>query len=372
MYIDYPDLLRLENKMNRLFLIDSNPTEGAVLKHLLSNRADIDFIGQAYNGKQGIKMIKELKPQIVFLEISKNTKRNNLKLIPLIKSISDDIFIVAISMYYEFIMIQTAFNYGAYTYLMKPMNIEELFLLLNKFSHKIKSNSIETCSFDQLNPYIKYEFIIEKIKYSPSEEIDKTINEIYYDVFNSSENTIEHLIKQCKILANLLLEHSDDKNNDQSNHHDVLVILTNSFKSKLNHLYSKSEIFKHLSNFINDCNHIFNNEVHNLGIERITRAKTLVKQWIETEKNVTLEIIAQEMYLSPYYLSRMFKKIEGVTFIDYVLNCRIEKAKVQLLTTNETIELIAIGCGYNEPNSFRRMFRKKTGVSPSEYRLTRI
>lgn len=358
--------------MNKLFVIDSNPTEGTVMKHLLSNRADIDFIGQAYNGKQGIKMIKELQPQIVFLEISKNTRRNNLKLIPIIKSISNDIFIVALSMYYEFIMIQTAFNYGAYTYLLKPINVEELFLLLNKFSEKIKSNGIETYPFDQLNPYTKFEVIIEKIKYCPSEEIDKVINEIYFDVFYSNENAINHLIKQCKMLTNLLLQHSDDKNNDKSKNYDVLLILIDSFKSKLNHLQSKNEIFNHLSNFIKDCNHIFNNEVQNIGIERITRAKTLVKQWIETEKNVTLEIIAQEMYLSPYYLSRMFKKIDGITFIDYVLNCRIDKAKVQLLTTNETIEFIAISCGYNEPNSFRRMFRKKTGVSPSDYRLTRI
>lgn len=298
--------------MNKLFVIDSNPTEGTVMKHLLSNRADIDFIGQAYNGKQGIKMVKELQPQIVFLEISKNTKRNNLKLIPLIKSISDDIFIVAISLHYEFIMIQTAFNYGAYTYLLKPINIEELFLLLNNISQKIKSNGIQPYPSDQLNPYAKFEVIIEKIKYSSSEEIDQVINEIYSEVLDSNEDTIEHLIKQCKMLTSSLLQHSDDKNNDKSKNHDVLVILINSFKSKLNHFQSKNEIFSHLSNFIKDCNHIFNKEFQDLGSERITRAKTLIKQWIETEKNVTLEIIAQEMYLSPYYLSRMFKKIDGI------------------------------------------------------------
>jgi len=354
--------------MNTLFVIDSNPLEGEVLKRLLSSHADIDFIGQAYNGKQGIKMIKELHPQIVFLEISNNKKRNNLKLIPLIKSISNDIFIVVQTMHYEFLMIQTAFNFGAYTYFVKPINIDALSQLLTTITQKIKSNSMQTNQLDQTSFYVKFEDTVKKIKYSPNERICQVINEIYADVLDSDKETIENQIKQCKMLATTLLHYSDIEDTDKSSNSDVIIALVSSFKSKLNHLHSKNELFNHLSNFIKDCNQTFNNEVHNLGFERITKAKLLVKQWIEAEKNVNLEIIAQEMYLSPYYLSRLFKKVDGITFIDYVLDCRIEKAKVQLLTTNETIEFIAISCGYNESNSFRRMFRKKTGVSPSDYR----
>ena len=85
-------------------------------------------------------------------------------------------------------------------------------------------------------------------------------------------------------------------------------------------------------------------------------------------QEITLEAVAQKVFLSPFYLSRSFKKYTGINFLDYVSQRRIERAKTLLLTTNQTIETNSVEVRYEEVNSFRRLFRRRTGMSPSEYR----
>ncbi|MDH3219836.1 MAG: helix-turn-helix domain-containing protein [Gammaproteobacteria bacterium] len=66
--------------------------------------------------------------------------------------------------------------------------------------------------------------------------------------------------------------------------------------------------------------------------------------------------------------SRRFKQATGDRPMDYVHMIRIEKAKKELETGNETIEQIGIEVGYEDPASFRRMFKRKVGLTPSIYR----
>lgn len=66
---------------------------------------------------------------------------------------------------------------------------------------------------------------------------------------------------------------------------------------------------------------------------------------------------------------RRFKSATGYTPLDYVQTLRIEEAKQMLETSDEPIDDIAESVGYDEPNSFRRLFKRTTGISPHQYRL---
>lgn len=83
---------------------------------------------------------------------------------------------------------------------------------------------------------------------------------------------------------------------------------------------------------------------------------------------LTLEEVAEHAGMSPYYFSKLFKEQFGVTFIDYVTNVRIERAKEALVRTDFSLKEICFSVGYNDPNYFSRVFKKQTGWSPSEYR----
>ena len=72
--------------------------------------------------------------------------------------------------------------------------------------------------------------------------------------------------------------------------------------------------------------------------------------------------------MSSYYYSRVFKKMTGVNFITYVTDRKIEIAQDMLVETDMPVINIAYELSYNEPNYFSKAFKRKVGMSPTEYR----
>lgn len=75
--------------------------------------------------------------------------------------------------------------------------------------------------------------------------------------------------------------------------------------------------------------------------------------------------------MNPQYLCRIFKQITSLSPIDYVNYLRIEQACTLLTTTTMPIIEIALDCGFNDCSYFARVFQKRKGVAPSEYRKQR-
>jgi two-component system response regulator YesN len=88
----------------------------------------------------------------------------------------------------------------------------------------------------------------------------------------------------------------------------------------------------------------------------------------EFNKNITLDLVAAEVGLSPQYLSKVFKKKYGSTFIEYLTNKRLNYAKELLRKGNMSIKEISKLIGYEDPNYFCKVFKKETGTSPKNYR----
>ncbi len=68
------------------------------------------------------------------------------------------------------------------------------------------------------------------------------------------------------------------------------------------------------------------------------------------------------------YMSSRFTKLAGVSFTHYRLNAKLNHAKNLLLTTDKTIDKISEDLGYYNPSSFMKLFKKETGITPSQYR----
>ncbi|EKD27212.1 MAG: AraC family two component transcriptional regulator [uncultured bacterium] len=85
-------------------------------------------------------------------------------------------------------------------------------------------------------------------------------------------------------------------------------------------------------------------------------------------KKITLNDAAKLVFLSPKYLSRIFKQKTGSGFNEYSLKIRMNKAKDLLDNTEFTIDQIAHDIGYENVESFIRMFKKINGITTTEYR----
>ena len=67
-------------------------------------------------------------------------------------------------------------------------------------------------------------------------------------------------------------------------------------------------------------------------------------------------------------IKRRFKRATGLALIDYLQNLRIEEAKQQLETTGHPVDEIGCAIGYEDASFFRRLFKRRTGVAPAQYR----
>lgn len=83
---------------------------------------------------------------------------------------------------------------------------------------------------------------------------------------------------------------------------------------------------------------------------------------------INLDIVAQHACMSKFYFSKIFKKEVGTSYQDYINNRRIEKAKALVKNNSCTITEVAFAVGYGDISHFERMFKRKVGYTPSQYR----
>lgn len=98
----------------------------------------------------------------------------------------------------------------------------------------------------------------------------------------------------------------------------------------------------------------------------ITRAKEFIKQ--HQGEDLSLSQVAKAVNTSTFYFCKMFKKVTGINFTDYVSRVRIENAKNLLLNPNLRVSEIAYEVGFQSLTHFNRVFKKVVGQSPTEYR----
>ncbi len=95
-----------------------------------------------------------------------------------------------------------------------------------------------------------------------------------------------------------------------------------------------------------------------------------IQKWMEDHfaENISIDDLADKAGISPRHFKRRFKKATGETPLAYRQLLRIENAKRKLETTRDTINDITWNVGYEDIHSFRKLFKKNTGLSPKEYR----
>ena len=72
--------------------------------------------------------------------------------------------------------------------------------------------------------------------------------------------------------------------------------------------------------------------------------------------------------MNPSYLSRLFREEKGITLKEYILQKKIERAKELLRRKNISVKMVSNSVGLTDPLYFSRIFKRKTGLSPLEFK----
>ncbi len=103
--------------------------------------------------------------------------------------------------------------------------------------------------------------------------------------------------------------------------------------------------------------------------KHIERIKIILK-YIETnyQSPISIDEIADVCGFSASHFMKFFKNTMGTSFVDYLNDYRLSMASRMLLSSDDTILMIASDCGYDNLSYFNRIFKKKYGMTPREYR----
>lgn len=112
-------------------------------------------------------------------------------------------------------------------------------------------------------------------------------------------------------------------------------------------------------------NHVADNK-NQKNLQAIQKAAEYIRK--NYRNKLTIDDIAQEVYLSPCYVSRIFKQGLGCTLMEYLTQIRVEEAKTLLKNPKYNVMQVAEESGFEDPGYFTRVFKKLEGITPSRYK----
>lgn len=112
------------------------------------------------------------------------------------------------------------------------------------------------------------------------------------------------------------------------------------------------------------------NKVNSDKTGDVTNSTLNVIKYVENHfhEKICISVVARKCFISQYKFSRAFKQENGVTFREYLVNYRLDKARELLNDSKLTVGDVSFAVGFLDHSYFARMFKSKVGLSPSEYR----
>jgi AraC family transcriptional regulator len=101
---------------------------------------------------------------------------------------------------------------------------------------------------------------------------------------------------------------------------------------------------------------------------KLRRALEYISDKLEQQSGIALDVVAQEVGMSRFHFSRVFKESMGLSPINYIVRQRIERAKKLLTETELPIADIALQAGFSGQSHFTTFFRKLVGLTPRDFR----
>lgn len=384
----------------KLLIADDEPKIRRGLLHILKKAdLDLDILEPVKNGDLALKSMEQNRPDILLADICM-PKVNGLELIKRAKEINPYIVVIIISGHDEFSYAKEAITLGVHDYLLKPIEEETLVNAINgiledaatkrskekylgmtsRFFSDWSQGFLQGLPLEEtlleLKIRLSSSMYIQLIKIFPNYGLEKEewdmdtllfaisniATEVYEDkeiptyVFTDSQN---HLIIFCdhqdKILDETLTRKIVQCVKEYL--HQTIAIVTSLVENPKENLASAYNGLLDKLSKVDNCS------------KTVLEAKHYMDQHFY-EDDLSLQVVASELNITPSYLSRLMKQELGISFIDYLTKLRLKKALQILDLRDKDIKIyeIAARVGYTSQHYFCKVFKKAYGVSPTVYK----
>lgn len=199
-------------------------------------------------------------------------------------------------------------------------------------------------------------------------KLNKLSTPVYLTYTNSADRMLTDSLRNRKnylITLNVVLRLSAERGGVHPLHVDRMASL---FAKKIEMIYSKEESRLLQSEMIRSYCLLV--KEYSLKKYSYLIGQTLTLISYDLTDDLSLKSISKKLSVNPTYLSALFKKECGCTLTDYVNSKRIEHAIGLLKNSDKLVSTIAGECGVEDTNYFIRLFKKHTGITPNQYRMT--
>lgn len=403
--------------MLKILLVDDEPT---VRKGMLTcidwGKHGFTIVGEATNGAAALEKAIELRPHIILSDICMPVM-DGIELVQHLKEQLPECKIIIMSGYDEFAYAKSLMSMKVTDYLLKPVAEEELIEVLNKLAAEIadeemKKESQATAStlLYESFPQIKAKFManildgtfqsggdlsrwadIIKVQLHPV-NCRYAVIVMALDNFGASTGRLGAEEQELSNFAvvNIAEEIINENASGFLSYHGFehftgLICVNNGSPCDVELIGQKIAVslkeYWEQKAFIGigapaadicDITRSYHNALEQLNEKMFKGKRTIIQialRYIEDnyDKDLSLAAVAKTAYVTPNYLSRVFKEEMNTNFVDWLNQLRIEKAKDLLTFTGLKAYEIAEKVGYKDYKYFSAMFKKLTGYSPKDY-----
>lgn len=319
---------------------------------------DFEVVGKAYDGNTAFDVVKEVRPDVIMTDI-RMPGMDGLQLIEKVKTILPDASCIVISGYQEFEYARTALNLGVKGYIDKPITMDKVKKVFEdieidfKRKQEIMSNDQHVDRIGQLTDDLTHE--IKENSFMGIESKMQEIQKLHRKIYSELESYKLESYKLICILLGVFYEghaaHEIDKHFpsfknlemtvDQDGVDEYIMIILESMIEKM--------------------------KILNTGTHHQTIIKILEHITHHYNEDFGLNEMADMVDMNPNYLSNLFKEEVGISFVKYLTNIRIDRAK-ELLLEGEKVVQVSKKVGFNNYRYFCEIFKRYEGKTPSEYK----
>jgi len=327
---------------------------------------------EACNGHEALEKLEESKFDMVITDI-RMPKVDGMELLKEITRRKLCPCVVLLSDYSEFVYARQGLVLGAFDYIIKPVAEEELEKLLQRAKEYISEKRLEEQRIAQLE-----QKLVEKVDvFFPQSEVSQLIDAIIAGHTKAVENAGNIFETVCTNLDYDLIKVKSLLNS-------IMLEIINKMSASCKWLdkYADINAIRAVDfSGANDPDSIKNRFVSAVG--RISGLIARLKQGTEDngitgqvcryvleniDGNISLSAVSDSLFMNKSYISEVFKQKTGLSFIEYLTIVKMERAKKLVgdgrLKAYEVAELL----GFKDVEYFSRLFKKYTGITPSEYR----
>ena len=155
----------------------------------------------------------------------------------------------------------------------------------------------------------------------------------------------------------------------------IFKIIEDELKSRIDD-FSHDVIISQIELLLNYCNRFYKRQFITrkaVNMSLLEKLEEILDGYYNHEKSViqgipTVQYLSEQLNISPSYLSDMLRSLTGQNAQQHIHNKLIEKAKEKLSTTSLSVSEVAYELGFEHPQSFSNLFKKKTNFSPLAFR----